>query len=178
VLRKEDGCVLAVAKNITAEKDAQDQLRLLLDAANMGFWDWNIQTGAISWSPSLERLFGLAPNTFDGTFETLIATVHPDDRERTHQATQHSHRQERTATSNSALQIDGSIRWMESKGRVFFDEMGKPVRAIRFNLDITERKLAEEQLRQSEEQLRLALDAANMGFWGLECSNRNGHLVR
>ena len=167
VLRKEDGCVLAVAKNITAEKDAQDKLRLLLDAANMGFWDWNIQTGAISWSPSLERLFGLAPNTFDGTFETLIATVHPDDRERTHQATQHS--QQTGEDSNIEFRVarsDGSIRWMESKGRVFFDEMGKPVRAIRFNLDITERKLAEEQLRQSEEQLRLALDAANMGFWG------------
>jgi PAS domain S-box-containing protein len=187
VSRNLDGCIYAVATNITAEKDAEkalhkyliferleEQLRLLLDAANIGFWDWNIQTGAVTLSNNLEQLFGWVPNTFDGTFETFVATVHPDDRDsfrdsyasRIHSRTQHSLKAgEDRGIEFRVVWADGSIRWMESKGRVFFDETGKARRAIGFNLDITDRKLAEEQLRQSEEQLRLALDAANMGFW-------------
>ena len=76
MLRNRDGCVYAVAKNITAEKDTEKVRYLLSDAVNMGFWDWNIQTGAVVVSNNLEQLFGLAPNTFDGTFESFVATVH------------------------------------------------------------------------------------------------------
>jgi PAS domain S-box-containing protein len=108
----------------------------------------------------------LAPNTFDGTFETFAATIHPDDRDRFHQANQHS--LETGKDSNIEFRVicsDGSIRWMENKERVVFDETDQSGHVTGFTLDITEHKLAQEQLRQSEEQLRLALDAANMGFW-------------
>ena len=90
VSRQGDGCVYAVAKNITAEKELEEQLHLLLDAANMGFWHWDIQSGSVTLSNHLERLFGLAPNTFDGTFAAFFAIIHPDDRDRFHQATRHS----------------------------------------------------------------------------------------
>ncbi len=149
--------ILGITHNITERKLAEErlgqseaQLRLALDAARMGLWDWNTQTGIVTWSNNLERMFGLAPNTFDGHFETFVAAVHPEDRDRINQITENSlEAGEGTDIEFRIIWPDGSIRWLESKGQVFYDETGKAVRAAGINLDVSDRKLAEIQLRES-----------------------------
>ena len=129
----------------------EEQLRLALEAAHMGTWDWNLLTNQITWSSGHEHLFGLASGTFDGTFETFEACVYPEDLESINQAVnkarlerQDYHHEYRVVWS------DGSIHWIEAKGKFFYNETGQAVRMLGTVMDISDRKYQEEQLRLLE----------------------------
>ena len=131
-----------------------DRLRMVLMAARMGMWDWKIVTGEITWSPEHEQLFGLAPGTFDGRYETFDACLHPDDRERLNQAVkkalqnhimyQHEFR---------VIWADGSTHWIEGRGRAFYSETGQAVRMIGTVMDIDQRKQTEAALSEAKAEL-------------------------
>ena len=59
---------------------SEEKLRLALEAARMGTWEWNIETGAVGWSGRVEPMFGLLPGGFRGSYEAYLELVHPDDR--------------------------------------------------------------------------------------------------
>ncbi len=65
---------------IAASENTDEWLRLALDAAQMGTWAWNIQTGEIQWSDNREAIHGMPPRSFDGTFGGYLRILHPDDR--------------------------------------------------------------------------------------------------
>ena len=165
--------ILGVSTDITEHKQIEEQLRqsetqlrLALDAARMGHWERNLQTGKITFSTQLEQLYGFARNTYDGTYETYLARLHPEDRERVHQATQYSINL--GADRDLEFRIiwpDGTVHWIETKGRVIYNEAGTPLLLSGISLDISDRKFAEAQLHRSEMQLHCALEAARMGFW-------------
>jgi PAS domain S-box-containing protein len=165
--------VLGVSTDITQHKltqeklrQSEEQLRLALQAADIGFWDWNLQTGILSGSDRIERMLNRTPDRYARTYETFLASLHPDDRDRVIQADQRAiETGENFDIEFRIVCSDGTIRWIEDKGQVIYDETGKPLKLTGVNLDISERKFAEEQLRQSEEQLRLALEAAGMDGW-------------
>ena len=116
----------------------------------MGFWEWNIQADTSTYSSNLEQLYGIAPNTYDGSYKSFLKLVHPEDQDSIQQAIQNCF-----ATGNDynvefrILMSDGSIRWMEGKGQIFYDEMGKPLRMTGIDLDISERKQAETEIKES-----------------------------
>jgi PAS domain S-box-containing protein len=170
VSRNLDGCLYAVAKNITAEKDAEqalckyllferleeqlrqseEQLRLALDAANMGFWAWNIQSGTVTWSDNFKRIYGLPLDIEEGSYELFLSIVHPEDRDRVHQASIRSFESGQNGDIDYRIVWpDGSIHWIETMFQFFFDETGKPIRKTGIDLDVSDRKLAELQLQES-----------------------------
>jgi len=148
--------VLGVSTDITEQKLAkellqrsEEQLQLALNAAHMGNWDWNIQTGKFTWSNNLKQLYGLPPNAED-TYETFLASVHPEDRDYINQANQRAFEKgEDCHLKFRVIWSDGSIHWIESKGQIFFDEIGQPIRMTGIDLDITQRKQAEAQIKES-----------------------------
>ena len=80
--------ILGIARDITKRKEVESALqaseRLFAESqriAQLGTWDWNIETGVDIWSDECYRIFGLDPDTFTPDFESFIQRVHPDDRE-------------------------------------------------------------------------------------------------
>lgn len=152
-------------------RQSEQRLRLALSASRMGTWNWNIQTGKISWSENLEALFGLELGEFDGSFEMFAARVHPDDRDRVLAAV------ERAIATGEDYDIEfrvvypnGTIRWALSQGKVFYDQQGQPIQMAGIDLDITERKQSGETLRDSEERFRQLAENIDAVFWIKEVS--------
>jgi len=143
-------------------RGSEERLRLGLQAARMGTWDWNIPENRIIWSANMEALFGLAPGEFDGSYEQFVARLHPDDRDRVLKAINAA----MTPGANYDIEFrvlypDGTIRWALSQGKVFYDAIGQPIRMSGVDLDITSRKLIEESLRQSEEFRKRVLESSS-----------------
>lgn len=121
----------------------QGRLEFALEAANMGTWDWDLRTNAIRWSENLERLHGMAPGSFDGSFERYKQEIHRDDRDRVLASIEQS-------ITNGGLHSveyrvvlpDHRIRWVEGKGRVDYDG-DTPIRMTGVCMDVTDRRNAE-----------------------------------
>ncbi|UKP00201.1 PAS domain S-box protein [Nostoc sp. UHCC 0870] len=153
----------------------EERLNLALDAAGMGNWEWNIPTGAIHWSPSLERLFGINPGSFNGKYETVVAMMHPDDRQRVLQAINRAvHEREEYNIEFRFIKPDGTPRWALGKGRVFYDQQGNPVRMSGVDVDITERKQVQVALQESEARFQTFMNHSPAVAW---ITNEHGQIV-
>jgi PAS domain S-box-containing protein len=149
-----------------ALRESQERLRLALEAGNMGTWEWNISSGRVIWSPSLERMHGLAPGSFDGSFEAFQQAMHPKDRHRVLDTLRAALEQ----GSNYHLEYcivrpDQEVRWVEARGQVFRDAEGKPQSMTGVCIDITARKQSEAALLESEERFRTMADATPTMVW-------------
>ncbi len=126
----------------------EERLRLALEAGHMGTWDWNTQTNQVIWSSGLESIHGLAAGTFPGTFEAFQRDIHPEDRDRVLSDIAQTLEHDRDHhLEYRLLWPDGSVHWIEARGRVFRDESGQPVRMTGVCMDIDERKRTEQTLR-------------------------------
>ncbi|MBD2464775.1 PAS domain S-box protein [Oscillatoria sp. FACHB-1407] len=156
-LQKSRSKVEQLNRQLIAE--SSDRLRVALNAAQMGMWDWNIVSGEINWSPEHEQLLGLSPGSFDGKYETFDACLHPDDREGLNQAIAHS-LQNRVPYHHEfrVVWADGSVHWVEGRGQAFYGENGQPVRMSGTIMAIDDRKQAQILLQKQLEQQRLVLE--------------------
>ena len=146
--------VLAMVENIEERKKAEkalraseERLRLAQQAARIGTFEWNILTGVNTWTADLEAMYGLPRGGFAGTQEAFENLVHPDDRERVIMLVDSSLKTGGTESGEwRVVWPDGSVHWISAQWRVFMDESSKPSRMIGVNLDVSERKQAEEML--------------------------------
>ncbi len=159
--------VALVFSNITERKqteyalnESEERLRVAMQAARMGTWDWDLLTDEIIWSPEHNKMFDLPVNQEIGNFEEFIARVYPEDVEPLKAELDAAIKERRTSMAEiRSIHSDGSIHWIAGNARAFYDEKGKAERMIGVVRDITKRKLAEENLRRSEEHLRLILES-------------------
>nr|QKW93825.1 PAS domain-containing sensor histidine kinase [Vitiosangium cumulatum] len=130
-------------------EQGEEQLRQALSAARVGIWDWNAVTGAVTWSEQVDRLLGLPVGSLSGRPTDLSEVVHPGELQRVREALATALAQRSHLDVEYRIEVAGARgRWLSCKGDVLCDETGTPVRITGTVMDITERKLAEQELRR------------------------------
>src|SRR3712207_4892614 len=156
----------------TAKPDDRDaeRLRLALLAAEIGVHDWDPVRGTLDWSERCKAMFGLEPDA-PVDRRVFLSRVHPDDRAPLAAAEAAALDPEGSGAYRielRALWPDGTVRWIDARGRASFADLDGGRRAVRLigaMLDVTDRKGTDAVLRESEARTRLALSAARLSYW-------------
>lgn len=148
----------------------QELLDLAQRSAGAMAFDWHVQKEINYWSPEQEALFGLAPSSFDGTYKSWKKMMYAPDWPVVVDAIKHAHQTGEVTAEYRVVWPDGSLHWLSTKGRMFFDSEGKPLRMVGFTSDVTPRKLVEEELRRSAAFLAEAQQLSSIGSfsWRVE----------
>jgi PAS domain S-box-containing protein len=134
-----------------ALRTAEERMRFALKSADVGIWDLDYTTGVLRWSEVLEAQYGLIPGTFGGTFEAFVDLIHPDDRTSVLETVGKAMQAGSDFTvQNRSVWPDGTVRWLNGAGRVLLGENGEPVRAVGISMDVTARRILEEQFQQAQ----------------------------
>src|SRR3954454_2931327 len=120
---------------------AEQRLALAIDAARLGCWTWDMESGTTRWAERLEEMHGLPPGGFGGTFEDWVAALHAEDRLQCIERVE-------AALANPGPYIlhhrttwpDGSLHYIECRGTVLVDENGQPTGTTGVAIDVTARE--------------------------------------
>jgi PAS domain S-box-containing protein len=159
-------------KDFAQERAARVQLELAFKAGRSGSFDWNLRDNVIACSDEILALYGFDRQEFGGRYEDWLDCLVPADREACVAAiTRALGTGDFVAEFRICRRDTGEVRWMEGRGQVLFDPAGAPARMIGVNVDITERKRADETLRRSEQALAEASDIAALGAWWIDVAD-------
>jgi PAS domain S-box-containing protein len=146
IITTEDVTARVVAER--ALRESEQRLRLALDAADMGIWEWDLSAGTYQWNDQTYRMLGYEPQSFEPDYNAWARRVHPDDLPRLAAEAQLMMDHPREAFGEyRALGKNDELRWLEARGRFECDGEGRPKRYYGVLMDITERKRAEERDR-------------------------------
>ncbi|WP_284348196.1 PAS domain-containing sensor histidine kinase [Roseisolibacter agri] len=146
-----------------------ERLRAALDASQTGTFRWDIRTNALAWDESLDRLFGLEPGETVRSLERFVAMVHPDDRARVIEACARCARE--GADFHEEFRVvwpDGTVHWLDDKGRTFRDATGAPDYMTGACVEVTARRRAEQQQERLLQAHRWAATLAEQRLAALE----------
>ncbi|WP_319522873.1 PAS domain S-box protein [uncultured Desulfosarcina sp.] len=154
-----------------ALKESEQRLELALSGANEGIWDWNIPEDDLYLDPRYYTMAGYRPDDFPATYDEILKRIHKDDLKRVTTANDQylEGRLDAFEVEFRFQRKDGSYMWIRAKGKLVApDDKGKPTRFIGTHADITERKRAEEALRENEQLLNNILESMNEGLLVLD----------
>ncbi|MBI3479822.1 MAG: PAS domain S-box protein [Nitrosomonadales bacterium] len=158
--------LMGITEDITERKqventltEKEERLALATFINGVGIWDWNLKTQEMIWDDSMYALYHIRREDFSGTEEAWRASLHPDDLER-------GDREVADAISGikpfdtefRVVWPNGEIHHIKAAAKVFRDDQGSPLRMLGTNMDITDRKRAEDALKEREEFLSLIIE--------------------
>ncbi|MGN6314804.1 PAS domain-containing protein [Trinickia sp.] len=134
---------------------SEERFQLAVSGASAGLWDWNPRTGALYLSPHFREIVGHDEDELPNDMQAHYQIIHPDDVERVAQALR-AHTQERHPydVEYRVRTRAGEYRWIQSRAQALWDASGTAYRMVGWILDVTERRRANEALRESREELQ------------------------
>lgn len=167
-----DEVVYGSAHDITERQESETQLRLLnqrlqlaTQAAGQGIWESNLETDSLIWDDRMWALHGLEPSRTEWSFKAYLNLIHPDDLAAFLAQSHLNQSGDKIWNLTRIVHPDGAIRYIETNGLLINGPKGQPVQAIGVAWDVTERKLAEEALRESEQRFREIAENVDEVFW-------------
>ncbi|MFO7931323.1 MAG: PAS domain S-box protein [Desulfosalsimonas sp.] len=145
-----------------ALKSSEERFELAVRGTNDGIWDWDLETGEVFFSRRWKEIIGYEDHELENRIENWQNRIHPDDYDRVMAAHKmfNESNAEQFAIEYRLQHRDGSYRWILGRAACIRDSQGKPVRLAGAHTDVTERKKAEDALRQSEEKYRILVENA------------------
>ena len=182
-LDTEEGILIsAVIRDITERRLSQEELQKkhnqlaeAQEVAHIGSWEWNIEANHLSWSDEMYNIYGIDPGS-EINYEKFVQYVHPDDKDYVNMLVQKAlsdfmpfnyyHR---------IVTPDGNIRILNSRGKVIVKN-NKPIKLLGTGMDVTDLKLAEEKIKESEEKFRYFVETSSELIWSLDNKYRWNYL--
>jgi len=153
---------------------SEQRLRFVLKGSGLGFWDWKIDSGTVEITRRDTEIFRHDCAEIQYCTPSWLDFVHSHDREKVWQSIQQvlNGKQATHEIEYRVLEKNGDVRWiLDHASIVQYNQDGKPVRMSGTHTDITERKLAEQQLRDSEQRLTLCQLYGGIGTWEADLIN-------
>jgi len=151
---------------------SEARMRLAQEAGAVGVWDYDVATRQANWSPGANRNLGL-PERDTPNIREIMGVVHPEDRDAMRAFRERAVKEGVIEPLEyRVIWPDGSVHWRLSRGQVQRDATGAVVRLLGVVIDITDRRLAEQQVRESEARFRALADSAPALMWITRRSGR------
>ncbi|MCP6760856.1 MAG: PAS domain-containing protein [Fischerella sp. CENA71] len=150
-----------------ALKESEQRWHLVLQGNNDGIWDWNVKTNEVFYSTHWKEMLGYEEEEISNHLDEWSNRVHPNDIGWVRQLVQ-DHFEQKTPFYISEYRLlckDGTYKWILDRGQALWNDQGDVVRMAGSHSDITERKLSEEKLRQSEERFQFLARATTDVVW-------------
>jgi PAS domain S-box-containing protein len=143
---------------------SEERLHLAVKAATIGIFDWDIENNELTWNDCMYSLYGIRKEDFSGAYSAWSTMLHPEDRQQTEAEIKSALHGEREYTHEFRItRPDGTVRFIKAASQTYFDDNGKPLRMIGTNIDITDRKKAEEEKRVFEQQIQQTQKLESLG---------------
>lgn len=177
--------VSSIGRDITKEEEQQEKLEKAKERfqqaekyTHMGSWEWDLKTNQMTWSDEMYRIMGLRPHAIEPTREYMVQQIHPDDQERAEKLMRDTIKTGKEYNIEKRIvRANGTVRYIHSIAHLIRDNEGKPINITGSFLDQTEEKIAEANLRFSEERFRSAFEGSDVGM-ALISPNKEGHIFQ
>lgn len=157
-------------------EESKERLRIAMEATQLGTWDFHPLTGELNWSEECKKIYAL-PADQEIDFKVFSEHIYPDDKQYAETEIQKSMDPAGDGTYDISYRIlrfdDKAVRWIRSQGKVYFNSKRQAELFTGTVVDITEQKQAQQSLEESEQRIRLAVEAAKMGTFDWDLVNND-----